>query len=173
MQGEQLDRIHIGTDGLHGDRRFALVDAATGLGLTGRRVPELLFASARFVGDDDRPEITLQDGSVAQSDEALSDWLGREVALADAREAQGGRYESPDGDDETAWHEFEGPGGAFHDARRSFASPSCQQRRSARGRRVGFAQTCCLTARGRTSSWDATLRSGAPWYACSGAFPVA
>jgi uncharacterized protein YcbX len=116
MQGERLDRVRIGPDGLEGDRRFALVDVATGLGLTGRRVPELLFASARFAGDDGRPVTTLPDGTVTDDDGALSAWLGRDVKLVDARDAAEARYESPDDGDDGAWHVFEGPGGAFHDA---------------------------------------------------------
>jgi uncharacterized protein YcbX len=115
MQGEQLDRAVIDTDGLLGDRRFALVDDATGYGLTGRRVPELLFASARMVGADD-VEITLPDGTIARDDSALSSWLGRRVRLVDAHEADAGRYESTsDVDAESEWHVFEGPGRAFHD----------------------------------------------------------
>jgi uncharacterized protein YcbX len=115
MQGEQLDRAVIDTDGLLGDRRFALVDDATGFGLTGRRVPELLFASARLVGD--QPEITLPDGTIACDDDVLSSWLGRKVRLVDARAVAGNKYESPDdAETERDWHVFEGPGGAFHDA---------------------------------------------------------
>ena len=41
----------------------------------GRRVPELLFASARMRADG-TAEITLPDGSLAGDDHALSDWLG-------------------------------------------------------------------------------------------------
>jgi hypothetical protein len=52
----------------------------TGFGLTGRRVPELLFAAARL-RDDGGVDITLPDGSLARNDEALSKWLGRRVTL--------------------------------------------------------------------------------------------
>jgi hypothetical protein len=57
----------VGSDGLEGDRGFAIYDVATGYGLTARRVPQLLFASARWL-DDDRVEITLPDGSLAVSE---------------------------------------------------------------------------------------------------------
>ncbi len=80
LQGERLDVVSVGSDGLEGDRRFSIYDLATGFGLTARRVPELLFASARLL-DDDGVEITLPDGSLARDDEALSNWLGRRVEL--------------------------------------------------------------------------------------------
>jgi len=47
LQGERLEAASVGTDGFEGDRRFAIYDVATGFGLTARRVPDLLFASAR------------------------------------------------------------------------------------------------------------------------------
>jgi uncharacterized protein YcbX len=101
--------------GLYGDRRYSIVDVETGLGLTGRREPQLLFASAAL--RDSGVEITLPDGSIASDDDALSKWLDREVKLVDAREAAGGRYECPiDEDQELQWFTYDGPGMAFHDA---------------------------------------------------------
>ena len=76
LQGEPLELAAVTTAGLQGDRRFALFDVETGFGLTGRRVPELLFASARL-SDDGGVDITLPDGSVLQ-DDALSAWLDGE-----------------------------------------------------------------------------------------------
>src|SRR3954471_19182513 len=78
LQGEQLDSVAVTADGLEGDRRFAIYDVETGFGLTARRVPELLFASARW-RDDGMVEITLPDGSSASDDAALSAWIGRRV----------------------------------------------------------------------------------------------
>ena len=83
LQGERLEPAAVTTAGLEGDRRFALFDVDTGFGLTGRRVPELLFASARL-GDDGGVDITLPDGSVTRDDDALSAWLGRRVTLRSA-----------------------------------------------------------------------------------------
>ena len=60
MQGERLDVASIGLRGIVGDRGWAIVDTQTGLALTGRRAPELLFASAALVDDDVR--ITLPNG---------------------------------------------------------------------------------------------------------------
>ena len=119
LQGERLDAVRVTPDGLEGDRRFAIFDLETGFGLTARRRPELLFASAR-VREDGGVEITLPDGSAATDDGALSAWLGRPVALRGA-EAGGDalrRYEDvedPDDEASSAWSPFEGAGGAFHD----------------------------------------------------------
>ena len=73
LQGEQLDDATVRVGGIDGDRAFALFDVDTGLGLTARRVPELLYASARSCGANARPEITLPDGRIACHDDALSD----------------------------------------------------------------------------------------------------
>lgn len=115
LQGERLDRAAIMIDGLAGDRRFAIVDAETGLALTARRVPQLLFASARFLGDD--VEITLPDGSVAKDDAALSAWLERPVALVDGHvKSEALSAECPVDETEVDWFAYKGADGAFHDA---------------------------------------------------------
>jgi uncharacterized protein YcbX len=118
LQGEPLDSITVTRAGLEGDRRFALFDVETGFGLTGRRVPELLFASARL-RDDGGVDITLPDGSVTSDDDALSAWLGRRVTLRSADAEVKRRYENVvDFEDETTseWVPFDGAGGAFHDS---------------------------------------------------------
>jgi uncharacterized protein len=119
LQGEQLDSVALWEDGLEGDRRFAIYDLQTGLGLTARRVPELLFASARL-RDDGGVEITLPDGSPARNDEELSEWLGRRVALRSHYAEVPRRYENPavdfERETEHAWAPFEGAPGAFHDS---------------------------------------------------------
>src|SRR4051794_11169949 len=91
MQGEELAEASVTELGIVGDRQWALVDRGTGLALTARRVPELLFASAHLVGDE--IEIRLPDGSVAADDAALSRWLGRDIELRHAGVGVGGRYE--------------------------------------------------------------------------------
>ena len=118
LQGERVVAAELTERGLAGDRGWALFDQETGLGLTARRDPALLHASARLV--DGEVEITLPDGSVARDDEALSVWLGRPVALQTATEPTGPRrYENPD-DIETeaddSWWVFEGSAEAFHDS---------------------------------------------------------
>ena len=82
MQGEELATATIDELGIEGDRQWALVDLGTGLALTARRVPELLYATARLVGEN--VEITLPDGTVATDDAALSAWLGRDIELRHA-----------------------------------------------------------------------------------------
>ena len=118
LQGEQVESAAVTGDGLEGDRRFAIYDGETGFGLTARRVPELLFASARL-REDGGVDITLPDGSPARDDEALSAWLGRPVALRSRDAEVTRRYENPvvDFEQETEgdWAPFEGAEGAFHD----------------------------------------------------------
>jgi uncharacterized protein YcbX len=122
MQGERLDEASIDDEGVDGDRRYALFDSATGLGLTARRVPELLFARAQWRSDDGTVQITLPDGTRADDDRALSAWLGRRVELRASRSASARRYENPDDfEDEAAvsWSAFDGAPGAFHDSARA------------------------------------------------------
>ena len=119
LQGEQLDTVTVTHDGLEGDRRYAIYDEESGFGLTARRVPELLFASARLSDGDGGVEITLPDGSLAPDDDALSAWLGRRVSLRSAAASDAARrYENPvDFEQESgAWAPFEGAPGAFHDS---------------------------------------------------------
>ena len=127
LQGERLTEVRVTADGLEGDRRFAIFDLQTGLGLTARRVPELLFASATMMPDGS-PRITLPDGSIVSDDDALSDWLGRAVALRSPRTELAPRYEDMvdfEREQSSAWRSFQGAPGPFHDsprARISFVS---------------------------------------------------
>ena len=71
LQGERLESAGLDSEGVEGDRRYAIYDLDTGMGLTARRVPELLFASARIV-EGGQVEITRPEGCVAEDDDALS-----------------------------------------------------------------------------------------------------
>jgi uncharacterized protein len=123
LQGEQLDGAAVADGGIVGDRGYAIFDLDTGLGLTARRVPELLFASARLRADDRRPEITLPDGTIACGDAALSHWLGRHVALRAAAEVDERQYENPmDAEHDADWIVFDGAPGPFHDSARTRVS---------------------------------------------------
>jgi uncharacterized protein YcbX len=87
------------------------------LGLTGRRVPDLLFATARL-RPDGSAEITLPDGSTAADDRALSQWLGRPVALRAASADVARTYENVvdfEQEQTSDWTAFDGAAGAFHD----------------------------------------------------------
>lgn len=121
LQGERVDVAELGPRGLRGDREYALFDAVTGHGLTARREPTLLFASAQLRADGG-VTITLPDGTAAADDAALSAWLGRPVRLRAARDVPDvadRRFENPrDVETETAesWYTFRGAAGAFHDS---------------------------------------------------------
>lgn len=124
LRGERLDETRIGVEGVEGDRRYAIFDVATGFGLTARRAPELLFASARLRSDASA-EITLPDGSIATDDEALSSWLGREVTLRSTDQVTQRRFENPEDFENEAtgrWEPFEGSSGAFQDSRNAAVS---------------------------------------------------
>ena len=71
LQGERLTGAEVGPDGLAGDRQWALFDAGTGLGLTARRVPDLLFLTGRL-RPDGRVEVVLPDGSVTSEDAVVA-----------------------------------------------------------------------------------------------------
>ena len=63
--------------------------------------------------------IALPDGSIANGDDALSDWLGRRVALRSAGRNGGSRYENVvdfEHEDASAWETFAGAAGPFHDS---------------------------------------------------------
>jgi uncharacterized protein len=122
LQGERLDTADLGGEGIAGDRQWALFDQEAGFGLTARRVPDLLFGSARLHADGG-VEVILPGGTVTREDAVISDWLGRRVTLRPAGSAPGRpRYESPDDDlteavpgAESRWHDWQGAPGAFHD----------------------------------------------------------
>jgi uncharacterized protein len=122
LQGERLTTADVGPLGIAGDRQWALFDLGTGVGLTARRVPDLLFAAAR-VRAGGAVEVVLPDGTGTADDAVLSRWLGREVALRPAAAVAGAPvYESPEDDDlddpagnTGGWHPWEGASDAFHD----------------------------------------------------------
>src|SRR4051812_26905174 len=122
MRGESLIRADIGTAGIVGDRQWALVDDATGLALTARRQPELLFASAALHDGGDGVLITLPDGSTTTDDGDLSAWLGHAVTLTRADAVDHGTYEiALDFENEATaeWFQWEGPTWSFHDSIRT------------------------------------------------------
>jgi uncharacterized protein YcbX len=123
LQGEQLDDAAVDEGGIVGDRAYALFDLDTGLGLTARRVPEMLFATAHTVGDGERPGIVLPDGTIAFDDSVLSDWLGRRVSLRAAVDVDERHYENPlDAEHDLDWIVFDGAPGPFHDSARTRVS---------------------------------------------------
>jgi hypothetical protein len=124
MQGEEIREADVGELGITGDRQWAVVDVVTGLALTGRREPALLFARANLDGDRG-VVIDLPDGSTATSDDQLSAWLGHPVELRRARPTHHGRYEIAadfEAEDSAEWVQWDGPDGTFHDSGRTRVS---------------------------------------------------
>jgi uncharacterized protein YcbX len=122
LQGEPLTEAHVDDNGVRGDRSWGVRDEDTGRILTGRREPRLLLAAATMTADDE-PEIVLPDGqrlrgSGPGSDEALSEWLGRPVALVPAEGAPGANAEffADATDDASQAIEWTMPAGRFVDA---------------------------------------------------------
>lgn len=118
LRGERLDEARIGLEGVEGDRRYAIFDVATGFGLTARREPKMLYAASRL-RPDGSAEIILPDGSIAENNEALSGWLGREVTLRSTEQVAERRFENVEDfehESTSRWRPFEGSTGAFQDS---------------------------------------------------------
>jgi uncharacterized protein YcbX len=87
MQGERCAELALDDHGFAGDRRWAVVDHASGKTLTAKTVPELLFAGART--HDGSVVITLPDGreldaSDGPTSAVIAAWLDRDCALVRA-----------------------------------------------------------------------------------------
>lgn len=122
LAGQALQQARVGDRGIARDRGFGLLDLDTGLVLTARRVPELLFASPVSGGSSGgRPRVRLPDGTVTSDDSTLSAWLDRRVELRRAERGERGRYEIARNDDrpDGEWIRWDGPEGAFHDSTRT------------------------------------------------------
>jgi uncharacterized protein YcbX len=123
--GERLETAEVGEYGIAGDRRWGVRDLATGMVLTARRAPLLLFASARLdqsgevvISVPDRGDV----GEGPDGDRVLSDWLGLDAQLCRAGDT-GGTYENPlNVADEDDWVTWQGPANAWHDSARSRVS---------------------------------------------------
>lgn len=118
MVGELLTDADVGPLGIDGDRQWGLVDRRTGLVLTARRVPQLLFAEPVARGDG--MAVRLPDGTVTDDDDVLSDWVGRAVELRRPAPDEHGHYavEGSGLDDESP-DQWEGPAGVWHDSTRT------------------------------------------------------
>jgi hypothetical protein len=115
MQGVEVDSIDVGTACIEGDRRWALVDVASGRVLSAKRTQELLQASA--TGDS----IVLPDGTRvpldSRADELLSAWLGRPVTLRAAASSEDLSYQMTfdPPDDNAEFYDIPIPPGTFLD----------------------------------------------------------
>jgi len=118
MIGESLATAEVGALGIAGDRQWGLVDRDTGLVLTARRVPQLLFAQP--VPDGDVMSVRLPDGTVTDDDQVLSDWVGRAVVLRRPAPDEHGHYAvEGTGLHDVAPEQWEGPAGVWHDSKRT------------------------------------------------------
>jgi uncharacterized protein YcbX len=122
LQGVGVPSGDIEPDGLAGDRRWGIRDEQTGKILTARRAPELLFASASLDGDG-TPLITVPSGATcrgpgAETDAALSAWLGKPVRLVSSADESAARAEffADATDDASQALEWTMPEGRFVDA---------------------------------------------------------
>lgn len=115
-----MDEVRVTTRGVEDDRRYGVLDRATGTILSAKRCGELLQARALQTG----PELVvcLPNGETvlglgAGSDAALSSWLGRPVHLQEAAEHTAGTYELHEDatDDTSPVHRWTGPEGSFVD----------------------------------------------------------
>ena len=127
MAGERLEQASVDEQGIDGDRQWGLVDQETGLVLTARRVPELLFASP--VAQPDGMAVRLPDGTVTADDGELSRWLGRPVVLRRPGSDERGEYEIAENDDrpDGGWIRWQGPKGVWHDSKRTRLSIVAEQ----------------------------------------------
>lgn len=98
MLGEQIDHADVGPGGIQGDRRWAVVDAASGVSLSAKRYADLL--DCRAWTSDSGVMIRLPDGrefpaGSAEAARGLSDLLGREVTTRSAEATETIRHEFP------------------------------------------------------------------------------
>jgi hypothetical protein len=109
MGGERVGALDLEGDGVVGDRDWGVRDLGTRAVLTAKGCPPLLHARASY-GDDGTTVVALPDGRGGEAgapalDAALSDWLGRPVALERSRPGAAVDYDAG----------FTGPPGRFVD----------------------------------------------------------
>jgi len=121
MQGEARDSLRFDEHGVDGDRRFGVLDPASGTIVSAKKDGRLLEARAMLVGVE--LTVRLPTGETALGtgpavDAALGAWLGRTVHLVEARAGGRGTFERPadfedDGSEPVRW---QGPYGSFVDS---------------------------------------------------------
>lgn len=117
MQGVRRPQLDIGQQGVVGDRRFALIDEASGHVMSAKRYSVLMMA----IASDDGITLPTGGSTIAYDDpsasERLSEWLGRPVRLAVPDAAQAVTYEmtfDPPNDD-AEYFSIPTPTGSFVD----------------------------------------------------------
>lgn len=98
MVGERVDQATVGPGGIEGDRRWAVVDADTGVSLSAKRYADLLRCQARTGDDGVLITIPGHDEYPAGSTELahrLSELLGRKVITCSADAVKTIQHEFP------------------------------------------------------------------------------
>ncbi len=98
MLGEQLDQANVGPGGIKGDRRWAVVDAESGVSLSAKRYADLL--RCRAWTSDGEVMIRLPDSrehaaGSSKVARGLSDLLGRQVTTRSAEATETIQHEFP------------------------------------------------------------------------------
>ncbi len=133
MGGERLTECDVDERGLEFDRAWGVYDPATGMVLTARREPSLLFLSATVI--DGRPHIRTEAGDDVSTDAGLSAWLGRPIEIRSAADGPV-TFENPlDVDTESDWVQWQSAGTTFHDGRSTISFVSRATLRDWDGRR--------------------------------------
>jgi uncharacterized protein YcbX len=119
FQGERVDRIEVGADGIAGDRRYAVTDPVRGAALSAKTEPRLLDAWASTEGDEVVVRLPTGDEFAASSPTAparLSQWLGRDVGFAAVTGGPSGYWMTLDPPNDAAEeYEIPMPPGTFLD----------------------------------------------------------
>src|SRR2546425_2554886 len=120
MRGEAQESLIITSHGIDGDRRYGVLDAATGTIISAKKDGRMLQARAMLAGIE--LTIRLPTGETALAtgpgvDAALTAWLGRPVHLIEAPPTGRGTYEMPADfeDDDSEPVRWQGPYGSFVD----------------------------------------------------------
>ena len=121
MQGEHVTSFEVTNVGVAGDRRFGVLDLATGTVVSAKRDGRLLEARAMYAGVELAIVLPTGEkvlGTGAGVDAALSDWLGRPVRLLEATPHGRATFESQsDFEDDTSDAErWTGTEGSFVDS---------------------------------------------------------
>jgi len=121
MQGERVGRLELDRRGVVGDRRYGVLDLASGTVISAKRDGRLLAASATLDGGEVvmvLPTGERTSGTGPAVDAALSDWLGRPVHLVEAAPERRATFESPSDfeEDDSELERWEGPPGSFVDS---------------------------------------------------------
>lgn len=122
LQGTSLPLAVVGPRGFDGDRAAALRDDATGVVLTARRDPALLFGRG-LVDAEGTVRVDVPGHGPTTDAAVLSEWIGRPVHLATPSEERS-TYEMPvdPEDDRSDVVRWQGPAGTFHDSTRTQVS---------------------------------------------------